>query len=364
MPALLTYAYNSYHQLVFVDAVPNGLACKCTCPACGAALEAKNGGKVREHHFAHAHGQAQCEHACETALHLLAKEVLKEGCYLRLPPMPDRRIYPGSVFLRSVEIERYDKQYNIRPDAEGIMPDGSRLLVEFVVSHKVSPEKYKTIVENNLRCLEINLKYCELDKSKVRERLQNKCDDRKWILKHNYTSLRGYGSSSGKRNPLFDVAKNILKERFEEKDLLVVPFTRESYPKFHSIKSLKYDTCEVDVNYNGFHCDLLLYRSSKPDEGKIAIVFRGQRRRKGTLLPDGLRVIDIIISQELESSVKRRLQDGLLVDEADGVIFSHGWKVPESKEDYSKSYLKTIAELNRDEVRRQLKNIGNAARTD
>lgn len=79
MPSFLTYAYNSIHQLVHVDTVPLGDACGCVCPNCNAPLCAKNQGKVKEHHFAHAHGHMECESACETTLHILAKQVFQEN---------------------------------------------------------------------------------------------------------------------------------------------------------------------------------------------------------------------------------------------------------------------------------------------
>ena len=85
MGALLTYALNKDNRLVHVDEVKTGAACECHCPRCNSPLDAKNGGTIREHHFAHAHGHT-CEGAYESTLHLLAKQVVEEqgGCLTQI----------------------------------------------------------------------------------------------------------------------------------------------------------------------------------------------------------------------------------------------------------------------------------------
>ena len=65
---------------MYVDDVPNGKECDCICPACKKPLQAKNAGRIREHHFAHQPG-TDCPTALETALHLLAKEKIQKAFY-------------------------------------------------------------------------------------------------------------------------------------------------------------------------------------------------------------------------------------------------------------------------------------------
>ncbi len=77
MDAYLTYAVSENGHLVHVDDVPNGGACGCTCPKCGSKLIAKNKGQHNQHHFAHVM-ENDCIKPEESALHLMAKEILSE----------------------------------------------------------------------------------------------------------------------------------------------------------------------------------------------------------------------------------------------------------------------------------------------
>lgn len=87
MDAYLTYAVGEKGHLVHVDDVPNGEVCGCTCPECGSKLIAKNKGQHNQHHFAHI-GGSDCVGAVESALHLMAKEILSEGKKIMLPRHP------------------------------------------------------------------------------------------------------------------------------------------------------------------------------------------------------------------------------------------------------------------------------------
>jgi hypothetical protein len=59
-----------------IDEVEQGLACNCECPECGSPLIARKGA-VRVHHFAH-QGES-CTTGAETALHRMAKEIVRTG---------------------------------------------------------------------------------------------------------------------------------------------------------------------------------------------------------------------------------------------------------------------------------------------
>lgn len=156
MGAFLTFALDEGGALVHVDDVAKGMKCGCHCPHCDAPLNVENAGQIREHHFAHAHG-LECEGAYESSLHLLAKEVLQETGRIMLPQSNSDAFPSGLVRIHNVEVEKWDEHYGFRPDVEGIMDNGDRLLIEFLVSHKVDGKKRQVIVDNHLKCIEIDI---------------------------------------------------------------------------------------------------------------------------------------------------------------------------------------------------------------
>lgn len=163
----LTYAIDASGRCMHVDAVPNGIACGCTCPHCGEALVAKNEGRVKNHHFAHASG-TECDGAFETTIHRLAKEVLAESKELMIPGY--KYFKPQKVLFEAVEIEERNDASDIQPDIVGITKNGNRLLVEICVTHKVDNEKKAKIKKLGLNCVEIVFpKDIQMDKSVIRQ---------------------------------------------------------------------------------------------------------------------------------------------------------------------------------------------------
>lgn len=321
MGALLTYALNKNNILVHVDEVKHGAACECRCPHCNSPLVAKNGGTRREHHFAHAHGHT-CESACESALHLLAKQIICEQCGIMLPDTDDRDKPSGFVKLNNIEVEKWDNALQMRPDAEGILSDGRRLLIEFLVSHKVTNRKYETIIANNLLCIEIDLNWRELDENVLRRFLTQDKQDRKWIVKREERMLsEGFGSSN-QRNPRFDKARDILEKAFYNKELSVQPLLENRF----NLSEFGYDVCEVDASFRGFKTNLLIYRSAKKNKGYISINFRGRRRKIGAKLPPGLRVIDVLLRDESDEQIQSRFSTPNLKEEGLGCEFLGAWK--------------------------------------
>ncbi len=317
MGSFLTYALDESKALVHVDDVAKGNNCKCHCPHCGAPLCAKNAGQWREHHFAHVHGH-ECEGAYESQLHLLAKEVLQETGRIMLPPSNNGYFPSGSVRIKNVEIEKWDDRYGIRPDAEGIMDNGDRLLIEFYVSHKIDGKKRQIIIDNRLKCIEIDINYQALDKVELMDFLSNSDKDRNWIVSMPPPPKTAGESFSYRRNPIYEKTRDFLKEIYDKGTISIHPYSMSfSHPdEPFDLRRIGYDVCEVNTKYRGFKSDLLLYRSQKKEKGHISVNIRGRRRREDFRFPKGLRIIDIILKATgTEESIKQRLKDGNLVSD-------------------------------------------------
>lgn len=300
MNEYLTHAYNKNKVLVHVDSVENGKACNCTCPHCNNPLVAKNGGRKYKHHFAHLKG-IECEDAYETTLHLLAKKVLTEDKMIMLPISEDENQLSGLIRFVDVEQEKKFDGSNIRPDVIGTMANGEKILIELYVSHKVTYNKRDFILQNNLKCIEVNLNYVEMEESAIRSFLINETTHRDWIKKYEKrTEGDGYGSYST-RNPLHKKLADFLKRKFDTDTIKIFVRNLRTGGNTHNLKSLGYDTCELSSSsFRGIKPDLLLYRSSKNDKGHIAICVRGRRRSSDFKAPTNLRIIDIIIRDEHE----------------------------------------------------------------
>lgn len=296
MSAFLTYAKDKDGNLVHVDDVQLGLKCGCVCPNCGAQLCAKNGGQVKEHHFAHEHG-VECNGAWESALHLLAKEVLSEARYIMLPDMRSGRYPSGKTPIRDVKIEQSHPEFGFRSDAEATLPNGEKLFIEFYNTHKVSGKKRETIVERDLKCIEINVKYERLDKKSLGRFLLEEPQDRWWVTRQ-YVQQQESHSSGYTRNPVFDKARDYLKKRFDESTLSIkLPFGYNQEKTF-DLRAMGYDRCEPNGSIRGFKADLLFWRSTKETEeakGYIAVSLRGRRRSIDSKIPRDIRIIDIIV---------------------------------------------------------------------
>lgn len=325
MGAFLTYALDEGGALVNVDDVAKGAKCACHCPHCNAPLYAKNAGTQREHHFAHAHGH-ECEGAYESSLHLLAKEILHETGKIMLPKSNGSHFPTGSVRIRNVEIEKWDDRYGIRPDAEGIMDNGERLLIEFFVSHKVDGKKRQIIVDNHLKCIEIDINYQALDKAELKEFLTGTDKDRKWIVSMPPPPKSKGESFSYGRNRMYEKTRDILKEIFDEGTIIIHPYYYHPDKSFN-LRQFGYDVCEVNTKYRGFKSDLLLFRSKKENKEHISINIRGRRRSEAFRYPKGLRIIDIIFKAiDTEDSTRQRLKDGDLAGDLGMTVEYFGFK--------------------------------------
>lgn len=187
MAELIYGIRTTYNEVVHIEDIPKelrGLKCNCVCYRCGRTLVARKG-DVLEHHFAHysdpagthQSGDYYCdvEKANESALHLMAKQIIAQELAIRVPK---KLISPEEAnvdwFMREIDarFEPYTYQesklitalsVDLEVHLNGFTPDvlikteRGELLVEICVSHKVSEEKMERVREYNTAMLEIDL---------------------------------------------------------------------------------------------------------------------------------------------------------------------------------------------------------------
>ena len=175
-------------KIVGIDEVEKGLACNCVCPNCGAVLEARKG-KVNIHHFAH-YDKDDTSFCSESALHLAAKEVLKEEREIMLPSLRvgnnNFEVLPDKYIFRynSIDVEKsiFVDGEIIRPDAI-VYNENAKLAIEILVSHAVDDEKKEKIKRAKLTTVEISLNIDDiLNKETLRIFLISKISNKKWIF--------------------------------------------------------------------------------------------------------------------------------------------------------------------------------------
>ena len=186
-------------DIVYVDHVPNGIECGCICSKCREPLVAKNQGKVKEHHFAHASG-VDCAGGYETMLHQMAKKILSESDHIILPE-PETEIEIFSVrfqqkflfrqnycckkkfMFSDVNIE--EKIDNVIPDIVVTSEDGSKLLIEIFVTHGIDETKLNKLEMMKLPVIEIDLSDFEPtgdSLERLKKLLIEETDKKKWIF--------------------------------------------------------------------------------------------------------------------------------------------------------------------------------------
>lgn len=179
-------------MIVGIDEVERGLACNCVCPCCNERLEARKGQK-NIHHFAHS-GNNEPSFCSETALHLAAKEILKESREISLPELRIGDEKYGKSFLIWTDGNKFSYEYvelekNIVVDDEIIRPDavahnGNAVLgIEVLVSHAVDDDKRQKIKKAELTTIEVDLGLTEIfSKEDLKRVLLEETFNKKWIF--------------------------------------------------------------------------------------------------------------------------------------------------------------------------------------
>lgn len=147
-------------RLVSIDEVERGLACNCLCPHCGAPLNAKKGTR-RVKHFAH-HRLMDCNHGTETALHLMAKNIVAQTRKVFVPYIPKTE-YDFSQQGRIITFEKAELEKALSSSIRGdvILHRGNSYLnIEIKVTHEVDLDK--TVELFNLGIPTVELDLCDI----------------------------------------------------------------------------------------------------------------------------------------------------------------------------------------------------------
>ncbi len=191
------------------DDVSSGKSCGCVCPACEATLIA-NRGKLKRAYFSH-HRTESCAGGYETAIHLMAKQVLLDEQRVRIPPLTipfelspieDQPPIRTSISYQArdvqlVEVVAEQHQGRWRPDLTATLKNGASLYIEILVTHAVGDEKAESL--DNL---------VEIDLSKLS--LESVYDERAFI-----DEVVLYAERRWYRCSLYDSVKRTLDARSE-----------------------------------------------------------------------------------------------------------------------------------------------------
>jgi len=144
-------------KLIHISVVEKGLACNCVCPHCKSPLIARKGQK-NAHHFAH-YRLADCNHGTETALHMMAKNIVAKTKRVFVPYTPEN-IYGNSKGGGIVRFENAELEKRLSDTVRGdvLLRKGERSLnVEIKVTHEVDWEKTIEIFNLGVPTIEIDL---------------------------------------------------------------------------------------------------------------------------------------------------------------------------------------------------------------
>jgi len=241
-----------------------GLKCECICPSCKGKLEACSlQGKVARY-FRHFTEQgdvyAACDavHANQSALHMLAKEILKEETFLAVPSVKIEREsiltdLPGYIVRQLPPVYEFKKVTtleitSVREETQfgSFIPDiildtpSGYYLIEIAVTHFVDPDKAKKVANNKIPMLEIDLSGFvnrEISRENLRKHLVYNIFLKKWIY---YPHARNYAKAYYERQSAVLRYRFAIKARERTKDKLTALMQPSNYVA--TLSKLRNDT--------------------------------------------------------------------------------------------------------------------------
>ncbi|MGZ8222924.1 MAG: competence protein CoiA family protein [Methylobacter sp.] len=164
-------------EIIHISEVKSGILHNCLCPKCRSILIAKKG-DIRKHHFAH-YNYEDCQGAQETALHLLAKEIIFQEKCVCLPIRQNDELSNLKVF-ENVNLEV--RELGLVFDAVGYGVE-EQLAIEIKVTHEIDDRKREIVLNHGIQMIEIDLKdYLsgQMNKDEIKDAIINTAP-RYWI---------------------------------------------------------------------------------------------------------------------------------------------------------------------------------------
>ena len=125
-----------------------GLKCNCICPNCGMELQAKLGSGKKQRHFSHNNANCNVAIAQQTALHMLAKEIIEEE---KVESSSNSLNGKSFCFTGAMKNKRKDLEAKVL-DFGGIVHDGIKKnpLTDYLVIADINSTSSKAIAARKL----------------------------------------------------------------------------------------------------------------------------------------------------------------------------------------------------------------------
>ncbi|MEM5371635.1 competence protein CoiA family protein [Paraburkholderia azotifigens] len=186
----IPFALNALGHVVAARDLPKQAPSPFRCAACQKPVTLKQG-KVRAWHFSHLPG-SDCTKGFETALHLLAKQILVEHRHLRAPSLVsvDETSLKQNITLCDEHVIHWAAAGETEKWMDGIRPDfvadcGEQLLiVEVVVTHEHDDNKLAQLNRLAMPALEIDLSDVARDATTdmLTHRIIDTVEGKRWLF--------------------------------------------------------------------------------------------------------------------------------------------------------------------------------------
>ncbi|HFS5637857.1 TPA: competence protein CoiA family protein [Legionella bozemanae] len=165
----LPFGLNENNIIVHIANVESGKSCNCICPSCSSPLIAAKGTK-NQHHFKHT-TTIECEGGLESAIHMAAKQIIKERKQIMLPEYTinktildskEKMHFESKTLVekgRSISFDSVQEEQAINEMRADILAiaNNQKLMIEIFYRHKVDDQKMEKIKAANISTIEIDL---------------------------------------------------------------------------------------------------------------------------------------------------------------------------------------------------------------